>query len=294
MEELIKKNKPKISASSIKTYCSLLRTLYAKDHSADDKEMDLDWFNRQEHIIELMKDKPPSNRKTVYAALIAVAKDSDLYKKALMDDGKTYDKFIKTQTKTEKQSENWKSFDEVKGVYDSILKKVKPLLSAKDSPLSPEDFRKVQDLVILALTSGIFISPRRSTDWTEMKVAGPIDKANDNYIEKGFFVFNKYKTAKYYDTQRVEIPKALKSLLTKYLKLNQSDYLLSDNKGNKLTNVRLSQKLNKIFDSAISTSMLRHIYLTEQLKNVPALEKLEKMAHDLGNSPMQMFGYVKK
>lgn len=293
MEDLIRKNKPNISASSVKTYCSLLRTLYAKDHKENaSSEMDLDWFNRQDHIIELLKDKPPSNRKTVYAALIAVAKENDQYKKALMDDGKTYSDFIKTQTKTEKQSENWKTFAEVQKVYESILKKVKPLLMSKD-PLSPEDFRKVQDLVLLALTSGIFISPRRSTDWTEMKVSGDIDKKTDNYIDKGFFVFNKYKTAKFYDTQRVEIPKALKTLLNKYLKLNPYEYLLTDNKGNKLTNVRLSQKLNKIFDSAISTSMLRHIYLTEQLKNVPALEKLEKMAHDMGHSLQEQIQYVK-
>lgn len=293
MDKIIREKKPDISANSIKTYCSLLRSIYAAGHNGSSADMDLDWFNNQDEVIHLLKDKAPSSRKTIYSALIAISKDNDKYKAALMEDGKTYDTFIKSQTKTEKQEANWKSFDEVQAVYDAMAKKVKPILASK-TPLSPEDLRKVQDLVILAITSGVFISPRRSTDWTEMKIAGHIDKAADNYIDKSTFVFNKYKTAKFYNTQRVDIPKPLKLLLNKYIKLSPYEYLLTDNKGNKMTNIRLSQKLNSLFGNAISTSMLRHIYITEQLKNVPALEKFERMAHDLGNSPMQMLEYVKR
>lgn len=289
MESAIKENKPTISASSLKTYISLLKSLYHKKHEKGD--INLAWFNNQDEIIELLKDKPASSRKTTYAALIAIAKDNNKYKAALLDDGKTYDKFIKTQTKTEKQEENWKSFEEVQKIFNDMHTKIKPLLNSKE--LSPTDYKKLQDFILLALTSGVFISPRRSMDWVDMKIKN-IDKAKDNYIDKNDFVFNKYKTAKFYETQKVSIPKQLKTILNKFIKLNPHEYLLTDDKGNKMTNVRLTQKLNKIFDGAISTSMLRHIYLTEQLKNVPALEKLEKMAHDMGNTPMQAIEYVKR
>lgn len=289
MEEQIKKNKPKISASSLKTYISLLKSLYRKNNK--DGDINLAWFNNQNDIIESLKDKPASSRKTTYAALIAVADKNDKYKSSLLDDGKTYDKFIKSQTKTEKQAENWKSFEEVKKVYDDMYSKVKPLLNAKQLSLS--DYKKLQDFIIIALTAGVFISPRRSMDWVDMKIRN-VDKEKDNYIEKSSFVFNKYKTAKFYETQRVDIPKPLKTILNKFIKLNPHEYLLTDDKGQKMTNVRLTQKLNRIFDGAISTSMLRHIYLTEQLKDVPALEKLEKMAADMGHSVGEALEYVKR
>lgn len=289
MDELIKKNKPDISASSLKTYKSLLKSLYAKKHGKSD-DMDCDWFNNQDEIIKLLEDKPASSRKTTYAALIAISKDNDKYKQHLIEDGKTYDKFIKTQTKTEVQTENWKDFQDIKKIYDAMYAKVKPLLSMNE--IDSSDFKKLQDFIILALTSGVWFPPRRSTDWIEMKIKN-IDKTNDNYIDKNKFVFNKYKTAKFYDKQEVDIPKGLKTILNKYIKLNPNEYLLVNDKGNKLTNVRLTQLLNRIFGNKISTSMLRHIFLTEQLKNVPKLEQLEKMAQEMGHSVGEALEYVK-
>ena len=290
MEEVIKKNKPDISASTLKTYKSLLKTLYLKKHdSADD--INCNWFNNQEEIMKLLEDKAPSSRKTTYAALIAIAHNNDKYKVALLDDGKSYDRFIKSQTKTETQTNNWKDFAEIKQVYDTMYSKVKPLLNMKE--IDANDFKKLQDFIILALTSGIWFPPRRSTDWIEMRCKN-IDKANDNYIDKNNFVFNKYKTAKYYDKQEVPIPKGLKTILNKYMKLNPNEYLLTNEKGNKLTNVRLTQILNRIFGNKISTSMLRHIYLTDKLKDVPKLEELQQLASDMAHSIPEALEYVKK
>lgn len=290
MEEVIKTNKPNITASTLKTYMSLLRSLYFKEHEKG-TEIKPAWFNNQDDIIKLLEDKAPSSRKTTYAALIAIAKENDKYKKALLSDGKTYDQFIKTQTKTEAQENNWKSFDEVKKIYEDMYNKVKPLLNLKE--IDSSDYKKLQDFIILSLTSGYWIPPRRSQDWTELKIKN-IDKAKDNYIDKNSFVFNKYKTAKFYETQKVDIPKGFKTILTKFLKLNNNEYLITDDKGNKLTNVRLTQKLNHIFGNNISTSMLRHIYLTEKLKDIPKLAELEKLQSEMGQGTLsQQLEYVK-
>ena len=289
MEEVIKSNKPNITASTLKTYMSLLRSLYFKEHEKG-TEIKPAWFNNQDEIIKLLEDKAPSSRKTTYAALIAIAKENDKYKKALLSDGKTYDQFIKTQTKTEAQESNWKSFDEVKKIYEDMYNKVKPLLNLKE--IDSSDYKKLQDFIILSLTSGYWIPPRRSQDWTELKIKN-IDKSKDNYIDKNSFVLNKFKTSKFYDTQKVDIPKGFKTILTKYLKLNNNEYLITDDKGNKLTNVRLTQKLNHIFGNNISTSMLRHIYLTEKLKDIPKIAELEKLAQDMGHSVSEAMEYVK-
>jgi hypothetical protein len=294
MEELtdcLKKNKPNISPNSVKTYVSILRSFYYQHHSKG-TEMNCKWFDNEDDIVKLLKDKPASSRKTTYSALIALTNNSK-YKKLLMEDGKEYQEFINEQKKTETQEENWKDFDEVKSLYDDMYKRVKPIL--KFEKINNNDFKLLTDFIIFSLTSGVWFPPRRSLDWIEMKIKN-VDTKEDNYIDesKNEFVFNRYKTAKYYGEQKVEIPKKFKSILKKFMKLNPHEYLLTDNNGKQLTNVKLSQRLNKIFDNKISTSMLRHIYLTDKLKDVPALTELNKMASDMGHSVPEALQYVKK
>jgi len=290
LSKCLKENRPNISESTIKTYSSLLKSFFYKHHDKS-VELNCDWFNNEDDIIELLKDKPASTRKTTFAALVAISKGNDKYKKAMMNDSKVYQEFIDTQTKTKTQEDNWKSFDEVKKIYDEMYNRVKPLLNSKQL-LSTKDFKLVQDFIILALTCGVWISPRRSMDWCEMAIKN-IDKGHSNYIDKNFFVFNKYKTAKFYDEQRVEIPKGLKLILNKWLKLNPHDYLLVDSNNNKMSNVKLTQRLNAIFDGKISTSMLRHIFLTDKLKDIPALKELKQMAQDMGHSVSEQLTYIK-
>jgi hypothetical protein len=289
ISERIKENKENISASSLKTYNSLLRSLYYNNHPKD-TDIDLEWYDKQDKVIDSLKDKPYSSRKTTYAALIALTKNNDKYKKALLEDGNKYKEFINTQTKTEKQESNWKSFEEIKNVVDSHYEKIKPLLKRKS--LDDNEYKQFQDFIILALTSGVYFSPRRSSDWCFMKIKN-IDKSNDNYIDKNNFIFNKYKTSKFYGKQSVEIPKELKSILNKFIKFNPNEYLLTDGKGQQLSTIRLTQKLNTIFGNKISTSMLRHVYLTDKLKDVPALNDLKELATDMGHSVTEQLQYIK-
>jgi len=287
--ERLKENKENISASSLKTYNSLLRSLYYNNHPKD-TDIDLEWYDKQDEVIDSLKVKPYSSRKTTYAALVAITKNNDKYKKALLEDGRAYQEFINTQKKTDKQEANWKSFEEIKNVVDTHYNKIKPLLKRKS--LDDNEYKQFQDFIILCLTSGVYFPPRRSSDWIFMKIKN-IDKANDNYIDKKKFIFNKYKTAKFYGQQQVEIPKDLKPIINKFIKFNPNEYLLTDGKGEQLSTIRLTQKLNTIFGNKISTSMLRHVFLTEKLKDVPAINDLKELAHDLGNSPMQALEYVK-
>ena len=288
--ECLNDNRPNISASSVKTYSSILRSLYYK-YEGKTNDIDCKWFSKQDDIIELLKDKPASSRRTTYAALIAVTNDNSKYKKALLEDGRTYQTFIETQTKTQSQEDHWKSFDEIKTIYEDMYAKNKKLLTKKE--LDTSDLLALQDFILLALTSGYWIPPRRSSDWTFFKIKN-IDKEHDNYMDKNEFVFNTYKTSKFYNTQKVEIPKGLKDILNKWIKLNPYDTLLIDNSTKPLSPPRLTLRLNKIFDGKISTSMLRHIYLSDKLKDVPALNALQKQASDMGNSVAQTLEYVKK
>jgi len=291
LAEKIKERKEGISENTIRTYTSLLRSLYYKHHEKG-SEMNFKWFNDQDTIIEHLKNMPAASRKTTYSALVCIADDNEKYRKVMMEDANNYNKMIKTQTKTEKQETNWKSYDEIKKIYESNYAKAKPLLNSKDE-LNKKDYAMLEDFIILSLTSGYWIPPRRSTDWVELKIKNYNPK-EDNCIVKGNFVFNKYKTAKFYHEQIIPIPKGLKLILAKYIKHNKSEWLINDHNGNKMTNVKLSQRLNKIFDGLkISTSMLRHIYLSDKLKDIPKLQELEQMAHDMGHSVNEALEYVK-
>jgi integrase len=291
LEERIKERKGQVTANTIRTYASLLKSLYYAHHEKG-SDMNLKWFDNQDHIIELLKDKAPSSRKTTYSALVCIADDNDKYRKQMMSDALDYNKMIKSQVKSEKQSENWKSFDEIKKIYESNYAKVKPLLNSKEE-LGKKDYASLEDFIILSITCGYWIPPRRSQDWCEMKIKN-FNLKEDNCINKGHFIFNKYKTAKFYHEQAVPIPKGLKVILTKWVRQNKGEYLINDHYGKQMTPIKLSQRLNKIFDGLkISTSMLRHIYLTSKLKDVPKLQELEQLATDMGHSLKEQLEYVK-
>ena len=80
------------------------------------------------------------------------------------------------------------------------------------------------------------IPPRRAMDYIEFKINNN-DKNKDNFIKGNSLVFNTYKTSKAKGQQTIKIPKELKSILTKYIKIidNKSDYLLFDNKYKQLS-----------------------------------------------------------
>jgi hypothetical protein len=113
-------------------------------------------------------------------------------------------------------------------------------------------------------------------------------------LKAGKFVFNIYKTSKFYDRQETPIPKPFKAILKKFVTLLNSDYLIVNNKNEPFTIQRLTQKLNGLLDGKISTSMLRHIFLSEKLKDVPKLTELENLSKEMGHSITQQLEYVKK
>jgi len=156
------------------------------------------------------------------------------------------------------------------------------------------DLQTIQQYIILCLLSGIFIAPRRSLDYTEFKISN-IDKDADNYLDKNELVFNKYKTAKFYNEQRVSCPKELLSILKKWIKTNNNDYLLFDSNGEKLTSVKLNQRLEKIFGKKVAVNLLRHSFLTDRFKDeIERKSAMDKVAQNMGTSSAQVIGtYIK-
>ena len=106
-------------------------------------------------------------------------------------------------------------------------------------------------------------------------------------------MFNTFKTSKQKGTQNIKIPKELKSILTKYIKLigDKSDYLLFNNKYEKLSTPNFTLRLNKIFGKKVSVNMLRHIYLSE--KHRDNLAEMKNDFDQMGSSMKQSATHIK-
>jgi hypothetical protein len=149
----------------------------------------------------------------------------------------------------DKQKENWITSDEISNIYNEYKTTCESLY--KKSKLTNTDYQTIQSFIILSLLGGIFIPPRRSKDYCDFKIKN-IDPKTDNYLDKNSLVFNSYKTAKCYGEQKIIIPVPLKNILKKWISKNPTDYLLFDSNFNKLTSVKMNQRLNKIFEGKMN------------------------------------------
>jgi hypothetical protein len=284
--EAIQKNRPNLSASSLKTYSSVLRNL-----QKNMKGEGLEWFsNNDRDILEYLKDKTPQTKKTTLSALFVLTKQQS-FKDVMMTVMKSVNDTNKEQKKNVKQEENWMSVTEIKEKYEPLLVKIKSMLSNK----SILNESTMMEFLLVSFLGGVVkeLPPRRSQDYTELKIRN-YDTKKDNYYKAGKFYFNVYKTAKTYGLQVIDVPKELDIILKKWIKINTNDYMLYSTNGNKLTSPQVTRILNKVFDKNVSTSMLRHIYLTNEYKDIPALSKMQNIASEMGHSVSTAMEYIKR
>ena len=242
LKEYIKDKRPTLSASSITTYNSILRNLYKKVFGAG--EIETKKFEETDKILAHLKEVPPNKRKTILSALVIITDDKK-YRDLMLEDIKEYNHEIGKQEKSDSQKENWVAGGDIKSLWDNLKRNTD--LIYKKSHLTPNDLQQIQSYIIVSLLGGVFVPPRRSKDLVDWKIKN-VDKSKDNYLDKSSIHYNSYKTAKCYGEQVVQIPTALKNIITKWIKVNPTDFLLFDTNMNPLTSVKLNQRLNKLFD----------------------------------------------
>jgi hypothetical protein len=99
------------------------------------------------------------------------------------------------------------------------------------------------------------------------------DEKEDNYIKRGTFVFNKFKTAKSKGQQKIKVPKMLVPLIKKLSEIHNCDYLLVNSKGEPFSASLYSQKVKQIF--GVTQDLLRSIFLSNYYKDMPKLKEME-------------------
>lgn len=298
-EDILKQNRSNLAASSIRTYSSILRNVA---DSINKKEMTVeDCVTHHKDILKAMSDLAPRLRKTRLSALVVFLGDDpkneralDSFRTQMMRDSRQADNEKDEQKMTDKQKEAMIPLSEVMKMYHSLEKEVSPLM--KRESIDKRQFQKIQMYVLLSCL--LLIPVRRSLDFTEFKIRN-IDKQKDNFYcvekRKPYFYFNCYKTKSTYHQQKEEIPPKLQKIIQKWIDINPHDYLLMNTQqSNKINPTQLTGMLYSFFGRPISTSMLRHIFLTDRYKDIPALKELKDVAQRMAHSLEESLSYVKK
>ena len=283
VKEVLKDKRPNLSDKSINTYASVLKTIMKNMKFDNVKQL-----NNDKKVLEYLAEMKPNTRKTRLSALFVLT-ENEAYKKNMLEDVNAYNNSMKSQTKNDKETENWITKDELFKIYNNLKKDTNVLFRKKNKNMS--DLQDIQAFVMLSLF--VLLPPRRALDYSEMKIKN-IDKTKDNYIKGNNLIFNIYKTSKQKGQQIIEVPKQLKSILNKWVKINTTDYLLFDNKGGKLTSVKINQRFKKLFGKNFSVNMFRKLFLsTKYADTMEQMKNLEKDMEKMGSSKSQVNHYVK-
>jgi hypothetical protein len=224
----------------------------------------------------------------------AAEKALDAFRKVMKEDVPKCIAQQESQEKNDKQRDGMIPWKEVMKRYHDWASTAVPLMD-KDK-LTAQEFYRVQMYVLLSCL--LLIEPRRTLDWTAFKIAN-VDEAKDNYLKwtkrKPSLVFNTFKTANKYGQQEVPCPPRLAKILMRWKTINPHDWLLMNfSQTGPFLGSNMPKLLNTFFDKPISTSMLRHIFLTEKYKDAPPLKDMNDTAKAMGTSVGTMLSYVKK
>jgi hypothetical protein len=300
IKSILKQNRPDLSESSLVTYNSILHNLHFGLYP-DERVPKMKDFLNSKLIINYLKDKPIGSRKTILSALYVLTK-LDVYKNDMLDDIKEYREETDKQEKTETQAKNWATKEQIIELLNKYkLKANRAYKYLHDSMYNKHEIDKpdgvelqhIQDYIILCLLSGEYIPPRRAKDYCDFRIK--CDSDNCNYLKGNKLYFRSYKGSDKKGLQIVQIPITLKRILTKWFHVNPSQYLLFDGNENQMTNVKLNQRLNKIFGQKIAINALRHTYLTDKHKDT--INKMDSLSDDMkmmGSSILQAKVYIKK
>lgn len=304
------KDKKNLSESSITVYLRNLRKL-----NNDVPFSNFSFLSNVDEIQDKLKDYKENTKRNYLISIVSVLslfpekklikKLHDIYYDLMMKKADQIKKEVLPEDLTEKQEQNWMSWDEVLEVYKKIGENVEKFVN--NPLLSEGQYNQLLSYVILSLY--VLIEPRRNKDY-QLMVLTKNPKKSDldsvfNYLDitNKKFIFNNYKTSKKYGPKEIELPETLADVISKYLRhhpLLQKNKVSASNKipflvsysGTPLDKVNsITRILNKTFGKSIGSSMLRHIFLTGKFG--PILQEQKKIAGNMAHSVEQQKEYIK-
>lgn len=276
----------------------------------------LNFLKNEEKVIEKLQDLKISTQKNYLAAVIVALdamndknyEDELTYYRGYLDElNKISKKYAEEQEKSEKQSKNWVSLKELK----KVMNKYKNEIIERDL-LTKEELNKKQfDLIQRWVVANLFLdeeNPPTRLDYAPMKIIEYRDyiklddeeKEDNNYLvlksrNKKFFHFGEFKTSNKYGVNQIPVGKKLNSVLNIWLRINPTDNLLLNSRGEAQTANGLGKYINKVFEPTgkkLGVNMLRHIFISEKFK--PELSEKQDVAKKMMHSVDMQELYSKK
>jgi hypothetical protein len=305
MEDIIRKANPTLSTSSVKAYSKNINML--KKQLAQNAN-DFKFLEKFALVNKLLDGKAKTTRRNYYNSIIMMLKGSGADESIIKKYQEVRDMLnehieekYKKNIKSKKEEDNWFEWDDLKDLVRKLGVQVRNI--RKQENLTMRDKLKIQDWILVSLYTTF---PLRN-DFKDMKIIKyKIFKKlpEDEQLSKNWliihgqnmkFVINDYKTRKTYGTKVLEIPTDLKRKINVWLKYNPTEWFLINNKKQPLSSNGITRYLSAIFrkfwDKNISTTMIRHVYLSDKYGDVK--DEMKQDADMMGHSVNTQDKYVK-
>ena len=253
--EEIKKSRPNIADSSIKAYVANLNKL-KKMFESDDYDFLKDIDKVKDKLSHLTDNTKRNYYNAIIIYLMAIDGDKDTIKEYgdMRDElNKKYEDEQASGKISDKQKENFVDIKEVEKMLNSMEEEIRSKKLKKKEELTPKEKALIQVYVIFS----IYIRLPMRNDVAGMEAItkraynklSEAEKKEKNYlvVNKGdmFMVLNKYKTAKKYEENKIEIPKDLEKILRMWLRVDGMGVLFKSSTGKELTRNAISSYLSR-------------------------------------------------
>jgi hypothetical protein len=305
LRKKIKRKRPDITESSLNVYITSLRMLYSQYVDGNEEKLSKPLKTKFLHdfagIKKLLETcRTPNTVKTrltsILVGLDAETKNRDQklidrYQAYLKDVMVNVNEGIESQEKTRKESKNWVTMDEVKDVVNKILTKINAKNLWKKENLSKSEFLLIQKYILLRFYIQYpwrnYVANTKVVTPSEYEALSDSEKNSANWLirngNKFKFMLNFYKNIKKLGKKQYDIDPSIAKLLVKFFKINKSGWMFTlANKTEPISANGVTKLLNSIFQEytgkRVSTSMLRHVQVSDYREGEESIEEKKKKA----------------
>ena len=299
LRDQIKANRT-IKDNSLDTYMLALRKVYeaVEGEKIDELESN-DFLKKYDDVMSYINNLPKltSKKNKLTAVIVGLSTDkkdnSNLIDKYINDLSKFNEQYLSEMTKQKKsatQEANWMDYEDVIKIQNKIKREIVHQQFLKNKELTNPEFDLLQQYVLLST----YIEHPLRNDFADMQVIKhtaykALDddvKYENNYLVLGpknikKFHINNYKNVRSLGSKVFNISPKLNRLINVWLKYNTSGfYLVKSDRVKPLNSNDLTKYFNRLFKKQangqkISSSMMRHIIISHELKDTPTLKQKE-------------------
>ena len=292
-----------VKPGTLKVYTTNLRKTWEK--LGDGNKFNPNFLKKKQEVIDFTKSLAKATQRTYISSYVVasdVMDDNDLakfYRDKLAKLKEELDSVMMSGVKSEKQEKNWVGIETLKKVIKTMKRELMDDRVFEKNDLSKRNMRELQDYVIANLYLGDDENPPVRNDYGGMKIITyedykklPDKEKNDsNYLTiksntNKFFSFNNYKTFNRYGNKEIKVGKKLNLILNQWLRVNDGDYLLYNERKRAMTAQQLSVRVKEIFKRTgknITTNLIRSMYVSEKFPRDQQTER-EEVASKMGHS----------